>query len=120
MNVKANGLSGSGRGSEKPLKVFVSQPMRDRKEEQILAEREKLLELVKATVGREVMEVPSYLKTMNQQMPRLYCLGASIQLLSDADVAVFAPGWEDARGCRIEHECAVQYGVKIVNVSGTL
>lgn len=30
-------------------------------------------------------------------------LGKSFELLSTADVAVFAPGWNDARGCIMEH-----------------
>ena len=44
----------------------------------------------------------------------LWFLGKSIELLSDADVVYFASGWENARGCRIEHECAVEYGVDII------
>ena len=38
----------------------------------------------------------------------------SLKLLSGADVAYFAEGWEDARGCRIEHECAVEYGITTI------
>ena len=33
-----------------------------------------------------------------------------------ADFAVFAPGWQDYRGCRIEHDAAVAYGIPIVEV----
>lgn len=35
-------------------------------------------------------------------------------LLATADVAYFASGWKNARGCKIEHICAEQYGIKIV------
>ena len=38
-------------------------------------------------------------------------LGKSLELLAQADVVYFAPGWADARGCRIEHLCAVEYGI---------
>lgn len=34
--------------------------------------------------------------------------------MADADLVYFAKGWEDARGCMIERECAVQYGVPIL------
>lgn len=44
----------------------------------------------------------------------LWYLGKSIEFLSKADYAYFAKGWENYRGCRIEHECAVQYGIKII------
>lgn len=28
-----------------------------------------------------------------------------------ADIAYFASGWKDARGCKIEHTCALEYGI---------
>ena len=41
----------------------------------------------------------------------LWFIGKSLELLADADVAYFAPGWEEARGCKIEHTCAVEYNI---------
>lgn len=41
-------------------------------------------------------------------------LAKSIALLATADIAYFAEGWENARGCRIEHKCAEEYGINIV------
>jgi hypothetical protein len=41
-------------------------------------------------------------------------LGESIKLLAKADIAYFASGWNDARGCCIEHECAEKYGINKV------
>lgn len=32
----------------------------------------------------------------------------------EADVVYFAKGWENARGCRIEHTVAKEYGLKIM------
>jgi hypothetical protein len=49
-------------------------------------------------------------------MDPLECLGKSIELMAHADVAVFCPGWKEARGCRIEHECAVQYGLEVIEL----
>lgn len=43
-------------------------------------------------------------------------LGESIKYLSQADLAVFCPGWETARGCRVEHMCCQEYGVHIVEL----
>lgn len=40
----------------------------------------------------------------------------SLKLLGTADFVVFAPGWQDYRGCRIEHDAAVAYGIPIVEV----
>ena len=39
-----------------------------------------------------------------------------IEFLAKADVAIFAPGWKNARGCRIEHQCAEDYGIPVMEV----
>lgn len=41
----------------------------------------------------------------------LWYLGKSLELLADADIAVFAKGWRNARGCQIEFKCAKEYGI---------
>lgn len=101
-------------------KVFISLPMAGRSSEEIEAERDEMLARVAAMYaerGEEVREVPSYFgPKAAEQMEPLELLGKSIELLSHADLAAFAPGWEDARGCRIEHACAVDYGVEVMEL----
>lgn len=41
-------------------------------------------------------------------------LAKSLENMSLCDVAYFCDGWEDARGCRIEHEVAEEYGLDII------
>ena len=41
-------------------------------------------------------------------------LAKSLENMSLCDVAYFCDGWEEARGCRIEHETAEAYGVDII------
>ena len=99
------------------VKVFISQPMRGRSQEQIESERDATIARAAEILG-DVREVPSYFGPRGaEQMSPLECLGKSLELMSHADVAVFAPGWEEARGCRIEHACAVEYGVEIVELA---
>lgn len=99
------------------IKVFISQPMRGRSSEEIEEERAEILEYVNQAYG-ECREVPTHFSdAVVDKLKPLECLGISIEMLSRSDVAVFAPGWENARGCRIEHECALQYGYKIVDLS---
>ena len=43
-------------------------------------------------------------------------LARSIEFLARADVAIFAPGWQKARGCRIEHQCAEDYDIPMMEV----
>lgn len=103
----------------RPLLVFISQPMGGKSREGIERERKLILDDLPHILGvDEVEEIPSLFDTRTvKQMHPLYCLGMSIQLLSAADVAVFLDGWEEGRGCRIEHECALQYGIKILDLS---
>ena len=89
--------------------VFISQPMRGKTGEEIRAEREKAVEAVKAFVNDEVEVLDSYFDDFDGNS--LEYLAKSIELLAKADVAYFAKGWKDARGCRIEHICAVEYAI---------
>lgn len=43
----------------------------------------------------------------------LYYLARSIEVLSSADLAYFVDGWENYRGCKIEHDCCIQYQIPI-------
>ena len=95
-------------------KLFISQPMRDRSDEEIKAERD---EIVKKVIDRfccDVEVIDSFFENAPYDARPLWFLGKSLELLSTADCVYFAEGWEDYRGCRIEHECAVQYGIHIV------
>lgn len=46
----------------------------------------------------------------------IYCLGESIKLMQNADIVIFAPGWENARGCRIEHKVCEEYGIYFLEI----
>lgn len=99
------------------VRLFISQPMRGKSDEEIESEREKLIEIAEAVYfGRgEVEVIDSFFKggidvPADAKAP-LYYLSKSLELLATADVAIFAKGWREARGCRIEHECADGYGV---------
>ena len=44
----------------------------------------------------------------------IYYLAKSIEYMVDADLVVFLPGWDKARGCKIEYEVAKNYNKKIL------
>ncbi len=94
------------------MKAFISQPMRGKTDDEIKAERENMISVLKTRCGDDVEVLDSFFEDFNGN--GLAFLAKSIEVLSKADVAIFAAGWEGARGCRIEHECAVQYGVKVL------
>lgn len=47
------------------------------------------------------------------QIPLCF-LAKSLENMSLCHVAYFCKGWEKARGCKIEHDAAVAYGLKII------
>lgn len=103
------------------VRVFISQPMRGREQGEIEAERDAAFAEIACMIagerGENCREVPSYFGPKGAaQMDPLECLGKSIELMAHADLVVFCKGWESARGCRIEHECAVQYGKEVVEL----
>jgi len=105
-----------------PVRLFISQPMRGKTDEQIESEREKLVEIAEAVYfgGGGVEVIDSFFKgglnaPTGAKAP-LYYLSKSLELLATADVAIFAEGWRGARGCRIEHECAKQYRVPMIEL----
>lgn len=92
-------------------KLFISQPMNGKSDEQILKEREEAVREAKIVCGEEVELIDSFFQSAPADARPLWFLGKSLELLSTADIAYFAPGWKDARGCKIEHLCAVEYGI---------
>ena len=98
-------------------KLFISQPMRGLTDEEILKAREEIRARAEQAIGEPVELIDSFIKDcpkeINKSIP-VWCLGKSIQLLSQADIAYFGGNWRNARGCKIEHEVARTYGMKII------
>ena len=102
-------------------RLFISQPMRGKTDTEIIAERARAKEKAEKILGEEVEEIPSFFKeevTPDNALRSLYLLGESIELLSTADVAFFVKGWEGYRGCRIENQCAIDYGITTIEDYG--
>lgn len=96
-------------------KLFISQPMNGKTDEEIKEERKDIVKRVTERFG-DVEVIDSFIEenAPNSANAGLWYLGKSLELLANADCAYFADGWKNYRGCKIEHECAMQYGVDIV------
>ena len=100
------------------MKVFISQPMKGKTNEEIKAERRRLIGKVRALYGDDIEIIDSFFENAPADARPLWFLGKSLELLATADVAAFARGWRDARGCRIENICAIEYGIEVVEDYG--
>lgn len=103
------------------LKAMLSQPMGGKSDAEIVATRERAMAVLHER-GYEVVNTlftdEWYSKEKMQergvvQIPLCF-LAKSLESMSLCHVAYFCKGWENARGCRIEHEAAKEYGLEII------
>lgn len=103
------------------MKAMLSQPMAGKTNEEIVATREKAIHALEA-LGYEIVNTlftdEWYSKEAMEargvvQIPLCF-LAKSLENMSLCHAAYFCKGWENARGCRIEHEAAKAYGLTII------
>ena len=103
------------------LKAMLSQPMGGKTNEEIVATREKAIAVLQER-GYEVVNTlftdEWYSKEAMEdrgvvQIPLCF-LAKSLENMSLCHVAYFCKGWENARGCKIEHEAAIAYGLEVI------
>lgn len=96
------------------MKLMISQPMRGKTNKQIREERAEIVKRLQEE-GHEIVD------TVFDIAPKgideaIYFLSKSIEFIAQVDGVVFMPGWQQARGCRIEYQVATEYGkfVKLI------
>lgn len=103
------------------MKAMVSQPMAGKSDEEITATRERAVSALEG-MGYEVVNTlftdewyskESMEKRGVVQIP-LCLLAKSLESMSLCHAVYFCKGWENARGCKIEHEAAKAYGLEII------
>lgn len=93
-------------------RIFISQPMKGLTDEEILKAREQAIYEVKKTINEDVEIIDSFFQSAPVDAKPLWFLGKSLELLSTADIVIFIGDWDKFRGCKIEHTCAVEYGIE--------
>lgn len=103
------------------MKAMLSQPMAEKTHEEIIATREKAVATLKAR-GYEIVNTlltdewyrkESMTARGVVQIPLCF-LAKSLESMSLCHAVYFCKGWENARGCKIEHDAAVAYGLTII------
>lgn len=102
-------------------KAMLSQPMAGKTDDEIIATREKAIKVLEEK-GFKIMNTLFTDKWYSKdkmaergvvQIPLLF-LAKSLENMSFCHAAYFCKGWENARGCKIEHEAAKAYGLEII------
>ena len=103
------------------MKAMLSQPMAGKSDAEITATRERAIAALEG-MGYEVINTlftdewyskESMEKRGVVQIPLCF-LAKSLENMSLCHAAYFCKGWENARGCKIEHEAAKAYGLEIL------
>ena len=109
-------------GEQNMKKAMISQPMAGKTDEEIVEDRERAVAALTA-MGYEVVNTyftdewygdAAMEKRGVVQVPLCY-LAKSLENMSLCHAAYFVKGWEDARGCKIEHEAAEAYGLEVIH-----
>lgn len=103
------------------MKAMLSQPMAGKTEEEIIVTREKAIKAL-TEKGYEIVNTlftdewysDDKMKERGVVQIPLCFLAKSLENMSLCHAAYFCKGWEAARGCRIEHDAAKAYGLKII------
>lgn len=103
---------------EKKKKAMICQPMNGLTDEEIEKTKLKATKEL-STLGYEVIntffngtEECEWADTQ-KNIPVAY-LSMSIAKMSDVDAVYFCKGWSKARGCKVEHQIAKDYGYLIL------
>lgn len=107
--------------TEMMKKAMLSQPMGGKTDAEIIATRENAIAALKA-MGYEVVNTlftddwysEESAKSGDVVQRPLFFLAKSLEAMSHCHVVYFCKNWEKARGCKIEHETAVAYGLEII------
>ena len=103
------------------MKAMLSQPMAGKTKEEIISTRERAIAVLKER-GYEIINTlftdewysKESMKERGVENRPLCFLAKSLENMSLCHAAYFCKGWEETRGCRIEHEAAKAYGLTII------
>jgi hypothetical protein len=102
-------------------KAMLSQPMAGKTDEEIIATREKAVkaleergfEIVNTLFTDEWYSAERMEARGVVQIPLCF-LAKSLEAMSLCHAVYFCKGWEKARGCKIEHDAALAYGLEVI------
>ena len=99
-------------------RVMFSQPMANKTYAEICDTKydtaEKLADKIKKTLRVEAFAIMNTTVPNHEEKTDIECFAESIGYLAKADLLVMCNGWENARGCKLEHDIAEAYGVPIM------
>lgn len=102
-------------------KAMLSQPMAGKTEAEIVATRDAAIKALEEK-GYDIVNTlftdewynDEQMKARGVVQISLCFLAKSLENMSLCHAAYFCKGWENTRGCKIEHDAAVAYGLEVL------
>lgn len=97
------------------MKIYISIPISGHDPEEQRAKAERFAKDIDA-IGHDPInpfEVPAPPEYFDEKGRYAYYMGFDIANLLWCDAAYFSRGWEQSKGCQLEHTAAEIYGLKI-------
>ncbi len=118
---KGDNIINGGKEKNMEKKAMLSQPMAGKTDEEIIATREKAIAELESrgyTIVNTLFTDEWYSRDkMTErgvvQIPLCF-LAKSLENMSLCHAAYFCKGWEKTRGCKIEHDAAIAYGLEVI------
>lgn len=103
------------------MKAMLSQPMSGKTDQEISETRDRAIRILEES-GYEVVNTlfsdewatKENLEEAGFVQVPLAFLAKSLECMSQCHAVYFCKGWEEARGCKLEHDAAVAYGLTII------
>lgn len=102
-------------------KAMLSQPMAGKTDEEIITTREKAISVLK-DMGFEIVNTlftdqwysEGSMSDRGVVQRPLCFLANSLENMSLCHAAYFCKGWDKTRGCKLEHDAAIAYGLEVI------
>lgn len=97
------------------MRIYISIPITGHDPEEQKAKAERFAKDIDA-IGHDPFNpfsIPEATSHVSEQAKYAHFMGEDIKELLMCDAAYFSRGWEQSKGCRLEHAAAEIYGLKI-------
>lgn len=105
-------------------KLFISCPMRGLTDEMIKANMKKMHKIAEIVFDKKLEVIPFYMVSAGEvpegAITSMWCLGRSIQMMSEADYYIGVTSFYDYCDCEIENNIAHSYGLTTFFVNSSI
>ena len=93
--------------------LMLSYPMKGKSREEVEKIRDEMIDVIFDKLGDTYIIMDTIIKDIDSKT-ELECFAESVYHLSQSETLLMGEGWEESRGCKLEHDIAKAYGLKII------